>query len=374
MRDGTEARLCACGCGEAAPLAVKTNRRYGHTKGQPVRFVRGHARRLSGVPYLEQDTGYETACWIWQRARNRAGYGQAFDGRMMRPAHRVYYEREHGEVSKGLVLDHLCRMRACVNPAHLEPVTHRENIRRGKVTKSGKSAAKTAQTRKQVLDGSVTWLELTRDIPTPEKIENVWRPIDGLFVERQGHWCRLLADGGEEDAPYGFCRCGCGNKTPIAKRNVYRRGHVKGEPVPVLHGHNRRAGAPHFRVESTGYDTPCYLWNHGKTSNGYAQTSFGRATKLVHRLTYEAANGSLTKGLELHHLCERRNCIRPDHVVPLTHAGHARISSYSKLTMQAAREIRASTGTVASLAARYEVSSATICEIRSGRKWNEAIV
>jgi hypothetical protein len=95
---------------------------------------------------------------------------------------------------------------------------------------------------------------------------------------------------------------------------------------------------------------------------------------LVHRLTYEAANGTVPKGLELHHLCEHRDCIRPDHMAPLTHAAHARVSSYAKLTMQAAREIRGSTNTVANLAAQYGVSSAAICEIRSGRKWNEAIV
>lgn len=366
MREDAAVRLCACGCGEAAPLAVKTNKRYGHVKGQPVRFVRGHGRRLSGVPYLEQNMGYESACWIWQRAKSRTGYGQAFDGRMMRPAHRVYYERERGGVPKGFVLDHLCRVRACVNPAHLEPVTHRENVWRGKVTRSNKGAARTVQTSGQALDGPAMR-------PAPIKMENLWRPADGLFIDVQGHQYRLLADDGE-DAPYGFCKCGCGNKAPIAKRNVYRRGHVKGEPIPVLHGHNRRVRPPHFRVVPTGYDSPCYLWSHGKTSAGYAQTSFGHSTGLVHRLTYEAANGVLQKGLELHHLCEHRDCIRPDHLVPLTHVEHARMSSYAKLTTQAAREIRTSTSTVASLAAQYGVSPASICGIRYGYRWNEAMV
>jgi hypothetical protein len=354
-------------------LAVKTNRRYGHTKGYAVRFVRGHGRRLSGVPYREQNMGYETACWVWQRARTRAGYGQVFDGRMMRPAHRVYYEREYREVPKDLVLDHLCRVRACVNPTHLEPVTHAENVRRGNVTKAGMDAARAIRVSERVPDEPTDQFEMTHDHTTPTRIKKPWRPEDGLFVEPQGHRYRLLADD-SESVLYGLCRCGCGNRTPIAKCNEYRRGHVKGEPIPVLHGHNRRARPPHFRVVRAGYDSPCYLWNHGKTSAGYAQMSFGRSTKLVHRLTYEAANGPVSKGLELHHLCEHRDCIRPDHMVPLTHAEHARISSYAKLTMQAAREIRVSTNTVANLAAQHGVSSTAICEIRSGRKWNEAII
>ncbi|MEJ7786912.1 MAG: HNH endonuclease signature motif containing protein [Solirubrobacteraceae bacterium] len=52
-----------------------------------------------------------------------------------RRAHRVYWERENGEVPEGLDLDHLCKQTDCVNPEHLEPVTHQENMRRGCVTK-----------------------------------------------------------------------------------------------------------------------------------------------------------------------------------------------------------------------------------------------
>ena len=72
-----------------------------------------------------------SGCWEWQGAITPDGYGrQSYRGRARR-AHRVAYELIVGEIPAGLVLDHLCRNRSCVNPAHLEPVTDRINLLRG---------------------------------------------------------------------------------------------------------------------------------------------------------------------------------------------------------------------------------------------------
>lgn len=75
--------------------------------------------------------GYDSPCWVWQRALDKQGYGCAWSEQRLRGAHRVIYELLVGPIPDGLELDHLCRVPACVNPDHLEPVSRSENIRRG---------------------------------------------------------------------------------------------------------------------------------------------------------------------------------------------------------------------------------------------------
>ena len=72
-----------------------------------------------------------SGCWLWIKALDRYGYGQInIRGRSLR-AHRVVFEEAKGPIPAGLVLDHKCRIRSCVNPDHLEPVTVAENLMRG---------------------------------------------------------------------------------------------------------------------------------------------------------------------------------------------------------------------------------------------------
>lgn len=76
----------------------------------------------------------QNGCWLWTAALDPAGYGrfkEAGRGGLVRLAHRIAYQLVVGPIPTGLQLDHLCRVRRCVNPAHLEPVTSAENTRRG---------------------------------------------------------------------------------------------------------------------------------------------------------------------------------------------------------------------------------------------------
>jgi hypothetical protein len=74
-------------------------------------------------------------CLIYTGSLNKYGYGnvgvKVADKWITKKAHRVVYEALVGPIPEGLFLDHLCRIRSCCNPAHLEPVTHLENVRRG---------------------------------------------------------------------------------------------------------------------------------------------------------------------------------------------------------------------------------------------------
>lgn len=75
-----------------------------------------------------------TGCWLWRGALNNSGYGSVklSEPRRSEVAHRAVYEALKAPIPQGMQLDHLCRVRHCVNPDHLEPVTRSENILRSK--------------------------------------------------------------------------------------------------------------------------------------------------------------------------------------------------------------------------------------------------
>ena len=70
-------------------------------------------------------------CIIWTKGKTDKGYGTIRKDGRSQVVHRVAYEAQNGPIPPGLILDHLCRNRACLNPSHLEAVTHRINILRG---------------------------------------------------------------------------------------------------------------------------------------------------------------------------------------------------------------------------------------------------
>ena len=72
-----------------------------------------------------------SGCWIWTGATNDRGYGVINENGRQTYTHIVSYRSVHGEIPVGLVVDHLCRVRCCCNPSHLEMVSQSENLARG---------------------------------------------------------------------------------------------------------------------------------------------------------------------------------------------------------------------------------------------------
>src|SRR5690349_2798017 len=124
---------CACGCGQIPPIATRSRSARGWRKGHPTPFCPGHKRAGDPVELffrrVQMDgpvTYLGTQCWMWTGTTNgQPGYGSFRTGTVhagLRTvlAHVYIYEQTRGPVPQGLVIDHLCRNRLCVNPIHIE--------------------------------------------------------------------------------------------------------------------------------------------------------------------------------------------------------------------------------------------------------------
>jgi hypothetical protein len=111
--------LCQCGCGQRTTIATYTWPKWGHIKGQPKRFVRGHGtrRHYGSTP---RDCGHDTPCHIYDGPLHKSGYGlgSKTNGVPVR-AHRAAWIKANGPIPNGLHVLHACDIRACVNPEHL---------------------------------------------------------------------------------------------------------------------------------------------------------------------------------------------------------------------------------------------------------------
>lgn len=129
---------CWCGCGGKTNLARQTNPDRGWVKGEPFKYLGGHKGRWgkTGVAWHERYEVDENGCWLWTgRVWGNSGYGSFKRNGRIVSAHRAFYELHVGPIPPGMEIDHLCRVPLCVNPRHMEPVTHAENDRRGAATR-----------------------------------------------------------------------------------------------------------------------------------------------------------------------------------------------------------------------------------------------
>ena len=125
-----------------------------------------------------------------------------------------------------------------------------------------------------------------------------------------------------------------------------------------------------WRAEDRGYASPCHIWNGYIGPDGYGRLYVGRLKILAHRLIYTQTVRELPLGhaIELHHLCEQKDCVNPEHLEECSPSQHQRYH-HAKLTSQTAREIREATDSQRAIASRYGISQMMVWRIKHGLAW-----
>lgn len=233
-------------------------------------------------------------CWPWTGWIKENGYG-SFGASGGRLAHRIAYEYTIGPIPKGLVLDHLCHTadpqcadtvncphRRCCNPGHLEPVTARENIARGR---SGDS-----------------WGYVPE--PVPE------RP--------------------RTPKPDACTECGNPDK-PIYKRTLCRPCYRRWLKDPSIERPSQRTPEDRFWAKVNKTET-CWLWTASiNAGTGYGQFARSHGEGIdAHRFSYELASGPIPEKHDIHHLCHVRHCVNPAHLEAVTRSENLRMRKYRR--------------------------------------------
>jgi hypothetical protein len=221
-------------------------------------------------------------CWPWTGRRQLNGYGN-FGVTGTRLVHRIAYQYLVGPIPAGLVLDHLCHTRdrtcrdneqcphrRCVNPAHLEPVTRRENIERG--------------------NGGDSWGYVPDPLPAKPK---------------------------PAAKPTACTEDGC--DSAIYKRTICRKHYRRWLRDPSVERPSQRT--PEQRFWEKVQKTPtCWLWIASvNPGTGYGQFGLSHSNMVgAHRYSYELAKGVVPDGYDVHHKCMTRRCVNPDHLEAVT--------------------------------------------------------
>lgn len=135
------------------------------------------------------------SCWLWTGSHDEDGYGSYGRTNGSSRAHRIAYELCIGPIPEGLTIDHLCRVRNCVNPAHLEPVDNRTNVLRG-VGHTAINARKTHCKRGHRFTPENTYIEPARGVRVCRKcvlFRARWKARRRRFRERMARRERAFA-------------------------------------------------------------------------------------------------------------------------------------------------------------------------------------
>jgi len=121
-----------------------------------------------------------------------------------------------------------------------------------------------------------------------------------------------------------------------------------------------------YRIEDRGHETPCWIYAGQWPVNptlGYVQSTSGpERGRYVHGLAWTRENGPLAAGLILHHRCEQKTCIRPDHLEPVTRGEH--MSIHRKYGPEVVEAIRRATGSTRQIARQFGVSKSHVAFLR----------
>jgi HNH endonuclease len=209
--------------------------------------------------------------------------------------------------------------------------------------------------------------------------------------------------------PYGYCHCGCGQKTNLAKVNDRKKKLVMGEPRRFIAGHQSKikiklrlnqTTEDRFwsKVDKSDGDDACWNWTASLRVSGYGQFSINSKPFGAHRMSYQYAVGKIPDGLFVCHTCDNRRCCNPKHLFVGTHADNMQdmvrkgrsglntkklsyrggansgeANTQHKLTVEQVRYVRqkyAEGGVLQrEIAAELGVHPATILRILNGTRW-----
>lgn len=139
---------------------------------------------MTEIERFNEKWAVQGQCHVWQAPLDRDGYGTFYLRRKGRRAHRVAWFFAHGEIGDGLVINHVCRNRACVNPQHLQAVTVRENSLQDSISIPALNARKTHCKQGHEFDrkyGNQRYCSIC-DAAKRKRLRAKWRAEDTLKV------------------------------------------------------------------------------------------------------------------------------------------------------------------------------------------------
>lgn len=201
-------------------------------------------------------------------------------------------------------------------------------------------------------------------------------------------------DDSTQEIPYGYCHCGCGQRTNLARGTDVRRGWVKDQPLRYILGHRGHMQRMAPQEAFAKYVVPslpsaCWEWQGPRGKQGYGYAKIAGLPSRAHRLSYELHYGPIPDGLYVCHTCDNRACVNPTHLFLGTAADNTadmvakgraykprgEAHPHAKLTWGDVREIRRlyATGkyTQEKLGQRFGVNRTTVWSIVHHKAWKE---